>query len=264
MDNAARFGFISDEQIAEYADKKYKGDIKQARKDWQVKILANKNANGDLLGFSINQESIELNAYLAQEKLLLAKMGTLLGLTELSRSYKIDAKKLSMRINQCFYDENTKFYYDLAISSETKSLEGKCEGKLLISRGRGPEGWSPLWTNIATKKQAKQVKESVMSTSEFNSFVPLPTASLSNPAYDENIYWRGRVWLDRLYFGISGLNNYGYRQEAKLLTQKLLDNAQGLIGDASIRENYNPVTGQVQGATNFSWSAAHLLMLLNE
>jgi putative isomerase len=32
----------------------------------------------------------------------------------------------------------------------------------------------------------------------------------------------------------------------------------------SIRENYNPETGAVQGATNFSWSAAHLLMLYRE
>ena len=76
-----------------------------------------------------------------------------------------------------------------------------------------------------------------------------------------NIYWRGRVWLDQVYFGLVALENYGYKKEANLLLNKLINNAENLKGNGAIRENYNPETGQVQGATNFSWSAAHLLML---
>jgi len=45
------------------------------------------------------------------------------------------------------------------------------------------------------------------------------------------------------------------------MVSKLLKSAEGLAGDGPIRENYNPETGAVQGATNFSWSAAHLYML---
>ena len=45
------------------------------------------------------------------------------------------------------------------------------------------------------------------------------------------------------------------------LANKLFQNAEGLTGKDAIRENYNAKTGAVQGATNFSWSAAHLLML---
>jgi len=97
---------------------------------------------------------------------------------------------------------------------------------------------------------------------EFNGTVPLGTAAYTNPAYGENIYWRGRVWLDQFYFGIKALENYGYEKQAKSLVEKLLTNAQGLATEASIRENYDPVTGEQLGATNFSWSAAHLLMLL--
>ncbi len=47
-------------------------------------------------------------------------------------------------------------------------------------------------------------------------------------------------------------------------TEQLLENAEGLSGNGAIRENYNPETGAVQGASNFSWSAAHLLMLYHE
>lgn len=39
------------------------------------------------------------------------------------------------------------------------------------------------------------------------------------------------------------------------------NNAEGLAGSGPIRENYNPETGAMQGASNFSWSSAHLYML---
>jgi putative isomerase len=97
--------------------------------------------------------------------------------------------------------------------------------------------------------------------SEFNTHVPLGTAALSNPAYHPDTYWRGRVWLDQVYFGIQGLKHYGFDKQAKALLNKLFENAQGLKTDSPIRENYNPETGEMQGVTNFGWSAAHLYLL---
>ncbi len=261
MDNAARFGFIEPEQLAVYAQKNYQGNIELARKDWQVMFYENKSVKGELLGFSINQESVELNSYLAHEKELLARMAKLLNHTKLASQYQQASLKLAKRINNCFFDEETGFYYDRKITNSAHINTNECHGKLLIERGKGPEGWSPLWANIAEKHQAEKVKRSMLDINEFNSTVPLGTAALTNPAYDANIYWRGRVWLDQVYFGLVALDNYGYEKETQLLLTKLLNNAEQLNGKGAIRENYNPETGQVQGATNFSWSAAHLLLL---
>jgi putative isomerase len=261
MDNAARFGFISDSQLKTYAAKNYQGDLQRARKDWQVMFYENLSTKGELLGFSINQESVELNTYLANEKLLLANMSELLMEKSTAFQYRQASKKLAEKINKCFFDEETGFYYDRQIVPVSAEKQDICSGKLLVSRGRGPEGWSPLWGNIADKNKADQVKEVMLDVNEFNTKVPLGTAALSNPAYDANIYWRGRVWLDQVYFGLVGLDNYGYKKEVNLLLTKLINNAEELSEDGAIRENYNPETGHVQGATNFSWSAAHLLML---
>ncbi len=60
---------------------------------------------------------------------------------------------------------------------------------------------------------------------------------------------------------MKGLENYGYRSDAEALVNKLFNNAEGLAGSGPIRENYNPETGAMQGASNFSWSSAHLYML---
>jgi len=48
----------------------------------------------------------------------------------------------------------------------------------------------------------------------------------------------------------------------KKLTKKTFERIEGYLdSDKPIRENYNPVTGEGLEATNFSWSAAHLLLL---
>jgi len=265
MDNAARFGFITAEQLQNYANITYAGNLQKARIDWQVRFFENRSTTNELFGFSINQESVELNTYLAQEKALLSQMANLLNMPKQAQQFKLASKQLSKRINHCFYDEESGFYYDRAIAvtmSENKNVNlDSCSGKLLTYRGRGPEGWSPLWAGIADKDKAEQVKNTMLDEREFNSTIPLGTAAKSNPAYDADIYWRGRVWLDQHYFGIMALKNYGYTEQAKQLSDKLYLNAEGLAENATIRENYNPETGVMQGATNFSWSAAHLLML---
>lgn len=261
MDNAARFGFIEPGQLQRYADKTYGGDLAKARQDWNVAFFENHQDNGDLIGFSIDQESVELNAFLAKEKRILADMADLLGKPDDASRYRDGAAQLAGYINSCMFDEASGFYYDRQIAQGDVADGNGCVGKLLTARGRGPEGWSPLWAEVADKEKAARVREVMLNAQEFNTKIPLGTAALTNPAYDPNIYWRGRVWLDQFYFGVKGLENYGYRSDAEALVNKLFNNAEGLAGSGPIRENYNPETGAMQGASNFSWSSAHLYML---
>ncbi|MDT0604358.1 alpha-glucosidase [Thalassotalea castellviae] len=260
MDNAARFGFINQTQLTAYSQKHYQGNLAKAKKDWQVRFFENRDRQGQLLGFSIDQESVELNAYLVKEKKILAEMASLLNKESLKNDLLKDINSLTRLINHCFFDQKTGFYYDLQISAKTlKPLE--CQGELLTHRGMGPEGWSPLWAEVASAEKANKVVATMLSEKQFNTLIPMPTAALTNPAYDKDIYWRGRVWLDQFYFGIEALNNYGFTKQANTMVNKLFNNAQGLVLNEPIRENYNPETGEMQGATNFSWSAAHLYML---
>lgn len=263
MDNAARFGFINQAQLQAYADTHYQGDIKRARQDWQVRFFENHDDQGQLLGFSIDQESVELNAYLAMEKGLLAKMAALLEQKEDAKQWQQQSQQLALKVNQCFFDTQSGFYYDRQIGLSEQDSSG-CGGKLLTARGRGPEGWSPLWAGIADQQRADSVAKVMLSTSEFNSHIPLGTAALSNPAYHPDIYWRGRVWLDQWYFGVMALDKYGYHHQARELALRLVHNADGLLEDGAIRENYHPLNGAVQGASNFSWSAAHLYLLYRQ
>ena len=61
------------------------------------------------------------------------------------------------------------------------------------------------------------------------------------------------------------MRNYGFNKEANKATVQILEGAEGVLGKGkSIRENYHPLTGEGLYAQNFSWSAAHIIMLLQK
>jgi len=64
---------------------------------------------------------------------------------------------------------------------------------------------------------------------------------------------------------VTGLRKYGFNKEADQLITQYIDNAQGLLTDGPIHENYNPLTGETLNCPNFSWSSAMTIrMLLNK
>lgn len=205
-------------------------------------------------GGSMNRESVDLNAYLFAEKNYLSQIASFLGEEEKAKAYQEEALQLQNSIHQMFYDDESGWFYDI-------DLETKEHLKVY-----GPEGWIPLWTKAATKEQAAKVRNTMLDTTKFFTYIPFPTLAADHPKFKpKNGYWRGPVWLDQAYFAIQGLRNYGYEADAIKSTNHLLDRLEGLKeGDLPIRENYHPLTGEGMESQHFSWSAAHLLMLLSK
>lgn len=255
-DDAAVFGFIDKAQLDKYVENGGK------RSDWTVKFAENRSKKGDLLGYSLLQESVDQASYMYSDNHYLAQMASLLGKEQEASHYRQLADKLATYINTCMFDAKSGFYYDIRI--EDKPLANGCAGKPIVERGKGPEGWSPLFNGAATQEHADAVVKVMLDPKEFNTWVPLGTAALTNPAFGADIYWRGRVWVDQFWFGLKGMERYGYREQAQTLAETFFKHAKGLTSDGPIQENYNPLTGAQQGAPNFSWSAAHLYMLYND
>ena len=210
-----------------------------------------KNSEG---AYSLDQESVDLNAYLYAEKLYLSVLANALNKTEDSENYKAEAEILKLRIQNQFYDENDGWFYDTNL-----------DGTIFI-KGEGSEGWTALWANAATQKQAESVKDKMMNPTKFYTKVPFQTMSADHEKFNPlKGYWRGPNWLDQAYFGVKALRNYGFNEEADKATIQILEGAEGVLEKGkSIRENYHPITGKGLNAENFSWSAAHIIMLLME
>ncbi|WP_298900614.1 trehalase family glycosidase [uncultured Psychroserpens sp.] len=202
--------------------------------------------------YSLNQESVDLNAYLYAEKHYLAQLASALKMPEDATQFQLEAKQLRGKIQSQFYDEKDGWFYDT-------NLEGTA-----FIKGEGSEGWTMLWANAATNKQASAVKNKMMNPKKFFTKVPFQTMSADHQKFDPlNGYWRGPNWLDQAYFGVKALRNYGFNEEANNATIQILEGAEGLLDQGpSIRENYHPLTGKGLHAQNFSWSAAHIIMLL--
>ena len=259
MDNAPRFGFIDAPRLARYADEKHV-TLETAKQHFSLNILKNTSQSGNVRGYSIDQESVDLNSFLAMEARLLANIADLLKKPEQSANHQARYRKIKTYINKCMFDLDTGFYYDIKVSADN---QGICAGHILSNRGMGPEGWAPLFTEVADLDKALQVMTNILAPEHFGTHLPPPTAARSNPGFNPEGYWQGRVWLDQWYFAVIGLKNYGFTEQAMYIQQQLLSEANGLMSNHSIRENYHPLTGAEQGATNFSWSAAAILDLLS-
>lgn len=204
--------------------------------------------------WSMNQENICLNSFLYAEKGFLADMADLLDKKDLASQLRKDADALKMHIQTKMFDEETGFFYDTRLET----------GEFI--KVMGAECWLPLWAGVATPEQARKVLDKMLDPKKFNSRVPLGTLDISHSRLRPTRgYWRGPVWIDQVYFGVTGLRNYGFNEEADMFVSKYIDNAQGLLTDGPIHENYNPLTGETLNCPNFGWSSAVTIkMLLNK
>jgi putative isomerase len=218
-----------------------------------VLVLENRNSEGLLLGYSLSQESVDLNAYLFAEKVLLAKMSAVLGRSEDSIVWSTQAEQLKLKIQTEMFDAQSGFFYDVRFDDTGREM--------MTEAGKGVEGWIPLWAGVASQAQANTLVEQHLTPKAFATKIPFPTVSADSPHFQAQRYWRGPVWLDQALFGLQGLQRYGFNTEAELLASKLVNNGEGILGMEPIRENYDPITGQGLHCNNFSWSASVLLII---
>ncbi|MBU5288107.1 trehalase family glycosidase [Paraclostridium bifermentans] len=92
--------------------------------------------NDVINGYSINQESVDLNSFLYKEKILLSKIAKELNCIKDSEKYEEEANYLKEYINKNMYSFKTGYYYDLQINQD--------KYKLLVNRGKGTEGFISL------------------------------------------------------------------------------------------------------------------------
>lgn len=207
-----------------------------------------KNGDG---AWSMNQESVDLNAYLYKEDLDLAQVASILGKARDHDSWLKDAAAMKASIQARMFDRKRGYFFDRKL------------GRDELVDVYGSEGWMPLWAGAASPDQARSVVRVMLDPARFNTHMPFPTLAADDPRFSPiKGYWRGPVWLDQAYFGVEALRRYGDERQADDMGRRLVLNADGLTQQAPIYENYDPLTGHGYQSANFSWSAASYLLLL--
>jgi len=112
-----------------------------------------------------------------------------------------------------------------------------------------------LLAKAATDKQAERiVREHMTNEDEFWGEWILPMASKKDPAYQEQNYWRGRIWGPTNFLVYMGLRNYNFPDVRKSYAEK---SAKLLLKDwverGCIYENWNAITGKGDDVSNSDW-----------
>ena len=189
-------------------------------------------------------EAIDLNCFIYIQRKVLSEIAARLGIR--NKEYTELAKITLDGIRKYMWDPSTNFYYDIYEDSHK------------MIKVKSPAAFITLFAGIATKEQAEKIIKHLFNPNEFWTKFPLPTVSADNPKYNPKDYWRGRSWINQVWFTYFGLKKYGFLDEARKLAQRVLD----IMSEGpTCNENYDSSTGKPLGAIDFGWSTLMLTII---
>ncbi|MBX3567430.1 MAG: glycoside hydrolase family 37 [Rhizobiaceae bacterium] len=126
-------------------------------------------------------------------------------------------------------------------------------------RSLAPTSFYPLICGAATPDQARRLLAHLDDPRTFGGEWVIPNAARDDPAYRDNVYWRGRIWPNVNYFVWHALRRNGFDAEARAFAAKCMKLFEKSWTERVIAENYNAETGEAmdQGDTDpfYSWGA---------
>lgn len=118
----------------------------------------------------------------------------------------------------------------------------------------------PLYSGAISKEKAARLVDILKKRRRFATDWPIPSVPVNSPYFDPNKYWQGPTWVNTNWLIIRGLQRYGYSEEAKLISDRTIE----LVRNGGPSEYFNPLTGDPVGASDFSWTAALTIDLLEQ
>ena len=162
----------------------------------------------------------------------LACIGEVLGHKKDVKELKEREKQYSRKLN-ALWDEKKGLYYNR--HTDTGLLDPRIS----------PTSFYPLLAKAPTQEQASRiVNEHLLNPEEFWGEWVIPATPRNDSSFNDNIYWRGRIWAPLNFLVYLGLRNYGFGDVRKSLSeksQKLL--LKSWISNGFVFENYNSTTG---------------------
>ena len=108
-----------------------------------------------------------------------------------------------------------------------------------------PTNFYPLLAKAATPQQAEiMIKNHLLNPKEFWGEWIIPSIARDDPAFNDQNYWRGRIWGPMNYLVYLGLRNYDDPDVSRQFAQKSYDLfLQEWKKNGHVHENYNGMTG---------------------
>ena len=133
-----------------------------------------------------------------------------------------------------------------------------------------PTNFYPLLAKAATPAQAsRMIQDHLLNPSEFWGDWVLPSIARNDLAFNDQNYWRGRIWGPMNYLVYLGLRNYpqsGVRRQFAQKSMELFEKEWKANGH--VHENYNALTGEGDDESSsdrfYHWGALLALIKFKE
>lgn len=185
-------------------------------------------------------EAVDLNSLIYLQRRVIAKIARRLNRPVIAEQYEAMADETASAVRRLMWDSSTGFFYDLLEEDHS------------FIRVKTPAAFLTMFAGIATEEQAEELVGHILNPREFWTTFPIPSVAADEPTYDPAGYWRGRSWINMVWFTYHGLRRYGYHREASMLAEKTI-RAMTTWG-VTCNENYNSTTAEPMGAVDFGWS----------
>ncbi|MFK0166398.1 MGH1-like glycoside hydrolase domain-containing protein [Rhizobium sp. NPDC090279] len=193
-----------------------------------------------------------LNCVAAVDAEMLANLADVLGRATEAQEFRLLAERSRSLIGDILWDDERKIFAN-------RQRDGG------FVRSLSPTSFYPLLCGAASEEQARHLLVHLEDETLFAGEYALPNATRDDPAFAENVYWRGRIWPNVNYLVWLGLKRYGFAMEAEKLARQSFDLfTKSWRGQRIAAENYNATTGEAldQGDTDPFYIWAGLLPLM--
>lgn len=204
----------------------------------------------------LNFLPVDLNSLLYKYEVDLSLIYKLLDDKIKSKDYSNRAKKRKTLINELMWNEEKGFYFDYDYKNKKQS------------NFYSLAGFYPLWSGLATKSQAKKMRENLSKFEYGGGLANTQKENLSN-LFKQWDYPNG--WPNQQWIVIKGLLNYGFRKDAERIADKWLEiNRKVYEKTGAFWEKYNVVTmdrgkdGRYPTQKGFGWTDGIFIKLLDE
>lgn len=196
----------------------------------------------------VSYNDVGLSAMYAMDCIYLEKIALELGRKAEARQIRACGEAMKAGIQSLWCEEDGIFY--------CKDLK---TGELV--RRIDPTNFYPMMCGAATPEQARRmIDEHLLNEDEFWGEWVIPCTPRNVPEFNDNTYWRGRIWGPTNFLVYLGLMNYDCAPVREQLAEKSL---KLLMKDWTVRgyifENWNSVTGVGDDVENsdkfYHWGA---------
>ncbi|WP_395020052.1 trehalase family glycosidase [Dongia sp.] len=203
----------------------------------------------------LDQADVGLNSLIALDGEILARFARGRGDAKTAERLESRAAALRRRIEERLWDPARGIF-----------ANRRWNGNFI--RSLAPTSFYPMLAGAATEAQQGSLLKWLDDPRAFGGVHRLPSVTRDDPAYHDNVYWRGRVWPPLNYLTYGGLKRCGHLAEATVLAGDSVKLFAAAWAKRQMPENFSAETGQADDQVDtdlfYGWGGLMPLIGINE